>query len=66
MNSTLFASGATPTPPGRFSGGACGAVRYGNVHGGCAGKLEKNRACGKGFVFRHLRFGDGACTGGVR
>ena len=66
MNSTLFASGATPTPPGRFFQGACGEWRYGNVHGGCAGKFGKKGACGKGLIFRYLRFGDGACTGGVR
>lgn len=66
MNSTLFASGATPTPPGRFFQGACGAVRYGNVHGGCAGKLGKNRACGNDLKMRELRKVATACTGGVR
>ena len=65
MNSTFKASKATPPPRGRFFQGACGEWRYGNVHGGCAGKLGKNRACGKGLVFRYLRFGDGDCTGGV-
>ena len=66
MNTTFLTAGTTTPPPGRFSRGACREGRYGNVHGGCAGKLEKNRACGKGLVFRYLRFGGGACTGGVR
>ena len=62
-----FQGRRTGVPPRVGSSkGACGAVRYGIVHGGCAGKLGKNRACGKGLVFRYLRFGNGACTGGVR
>ena len=65
MNSTLFASGATPTPPGRFSRGACRAVRYGNVHGGCAGKFGKKGACGKDLKMREFRKVATACTGGV-
>ena len=65
MNITLFASGATPTPPGRFSRGACRAVRYGNVHGGCAGNLEKKGACGNDLKIRELRKVATACTGGV-
>lgn len=65
MNTTFLTAGTTTPPRGRFFQGACGAVQYGNVHGGCGGKLEKNRACGKGLVFRYLRFGDGDCTGGV-
>ena len=66
MNSTFKASKATPPPPGRFSGGACRAVRYGNVHGGCAGKFGKKGACGKDLKIRGLRKVATACTGGVR
>lgn len=65
MNSTFKASKATPPPPGRFSGGACGAVRYGNVHGGCAGKFGKKGACGKDLKMREFRKVATACTGGV-
>ena len=65
MNSTFKASKATPPPPGRFSRGACREGRYGNVHGGCAGKLGKNRACGNGLKMREFRKVATACTGGV-
>ena len=65
MNTTFLTAGTTTPPPGRFFRGACGEWWYGNVHGGCAGKFGKKGTCGKGLVFRDLRFGDGACTGGV-
>ena len=66
MNSTFKASKATPPPPGRFSGGACGAVRYGNVHGGRTGKFGKKGACGNDLKMREFRKVATACTGGVR
>ena len=65
MNSTFKASKTTPSPRVGSSKGRVGLCGTENVHGGCAGKLGKNRACEKGLIFRYLRFGDGACTGGV-
>ena len=65
MIPTFFADNVTRTPPGRFSGGACRGWRYGTVHGGCAGKVEKNIACGKVLKIKKFRKVAPDCTGGV-
>ena len=62
-----FQGRMTGVPPRVGSSkGACGAVRYGNVHGGCAGKFGKKGACGNDLKIRELRKVATACTGGVR
>ncbi len=66
MNTTFLTAGTTTPPRGRFSGCACGAVRYGNVHRGGTGKFEKKGACGNDLKIRELRKVATACTGGVR